>query len=315
MTGRVRALLAAVLAAGGAACATATNYSDAAGPRYAAAPVSAPPSDTLHVVAFNVKYAQRVDSAIALLTEDSSLRGADLVLLQEMDEPGTRRIAAALGLGYVYYPATRSPNTGRDFGNAILSRWPLEDDRKIVLPHRARIGGTQRAAVAATLRVRGVAVRVYSVHLATMLGNGPGSRRDQLRTVLVDADRYPVVILGGDFNSETVPEVALDRGFTWPTRRLPRTSVFWTFDHVLLKGLAPAGPAAFGVVSEVRGSSDHRPVWIRIPLPAAGGPPGASAAPGEAAYRAVPPVPIVLSSRMNTTAGAGYQTRPHRKAV
>src|SRR5262245_47892387 len=92
-------------------------------------------------ITFNIRFAREIDRAIALLIEDRDLQGADLVFLQEMDAPGTERIAAALGMHYVYYPATVHPGNGRDFGNAVLSRWPLRDEHKIVLPasraHRA----------------------------------------------------------------------------------------------------------------------------------------------------------------------------------
>jgi endonuclease/exonuclease/phosphatase family metal-dependent hydrolase len=211
-----------------------------------------------------VKFAEHVDRAIALLEANDSLRDADIVLLQEMDEPGVQAVAGALGFGYVYYPATRRGETHRDFGNAILSRWPMENDRKIILPHRARFNGSQRIAVAATVRIGARRVRVYSVHLATMIGNGPNARRDQLRTVLADADRYPVTIIGGDFNSETVPEIALAHDLAWPTRGLPRTNGLWTFDHVLLRGLAVPDTSDVGVVKDVQGASDHRPVWARL---------------------------------------------------
>ena len=56
-----------------------------------------------------------------------------------MDEPGARAFADSLGFGYVYFPATLHPVTGRDFGNAVLSRFPIEDERKIVLPFLARV--------------------------------------------------------------------------------------------------------------------------------------------------------------------------------
>jgi len=258
-----------VLAAFGlvAGCRSAVNYGDAAGPRYAGNRVSALPApDQLRVVSFNVKFAERVGRAIALLRDNDSLRGADILLLQEMDAPGVREIADALAMSYVYYPATVSPSTGRDFGNAILSRYPITDDRKIVLPHRARIGGTERAAVGATVLVGSRRVRVYSVHLATMVGNGPNARRDQLRALLADADTVTTVIIGGDFNSETVPEIAEQHGYRWPTRQLPHTNTFWTFDHFLLKGVALAEPASLGVVHDVHGASDHKPVWALLTL-------------------------------------------------
>ncbi|MGH7646156.1 MAG: endonuclease/exonuclease/phosphatase family protein [Gemmatimonadales bacterium] len=265
MKHRIRACAAgAVLLAGalGAACATALNYGGAAGPRYAGADFLAPAagSDTIRVVTFNLKYSVRVNDAIGLLRTDAALRGADVVLLQEMDEPGVRAAADSLRMSWVYYPASRHPRTGRDFGNAVLARWPIVDDRKIVLPHLARFRRSQRAAVGATVLVGDLPVRVYSVHLATVIGNGPTERREQLAAVLDDAASYPAVVVAGDFNSETVPAYAADRGYAWPSRSLPHTNAWWTFDHVLLRGLALARDGSIGV-SDAAGASDHKPVW------------------------------------------------------
>jgi endonuclease/exonuclease/phosphatase family metal-dependent hydrolase len=252
-----------------AACSAARlNYTDPLGPRYAGGAPSAPRhGDTLKVVSFNIQYAEHVDRAIALLRETEALRDPDVLLLQEMDELGAREIADSLGLDYVYYPSRLHPGTRRDFGNAILSRYPMESDRKIILPHLARLNHTLRTAVGATIRVGGRRIRVYSVHLATMAENGPGARRDQLAAVLADAERYPAVVLGGDFNSGSVPEIAVERGFAWPTSHLGRTRALWDTDHVLLKGLAVAGNPAVGLVPEVRGASDHKPVWALVLLP------------------------------------------------
>ena len=246
-----------------AACSAAVNYTDQAGPRYGQArPLAqAPAGDTLRLVTFNIAFARHTDVAIELLRGDRELAGADLIFLQEMDAPSAARVADSLGLSWVYYPATHHPETHRDFGNAILSRYPIVDDTKLPLPHLARLRGTQRAAVAATILIGGRPVRVYDVHLATMVGNGPIARRDQLRVVLEDAERYPDAIIAGDFNSETVPAMALERGFRWPTQRLPHTSGLWTFDHVLLRGFTAADSASVGVVADNRGASDHRPVW------------------------------------------------------
>ena len=264
-----RAILIATLAAGLGGCATASlNYTDPAGPRYAAAvPARAGAPDTLSVVAFNVKFGERVDRVVQLLREDGPLHEPDVLLLQEMDEAGTRAIADSLGVGYVYYPSTLHPLTKRDFGNAVLSRFPILEDRKIVLPHLARFRHTLRAAVGATIVVGTRRLRVYSVHIATFVANGPHDRREQLAAVLADADAYPLVVMGGDFNSETVPEIAVPRGYLWPTRNLPHTDAFWTLDHLLFKGLTLAAPPAVGLVREVRGASDHKPVWARVVLP------------------------------------------------
>jgi endonuclease/exonuclease/phosphatase family metal-dependent hydrolase len=236
------------------------------GPRYAAPPpaeaAQRPRGDTLRLATFNIAYARRVDAATRLLGSDPALRGADVLLLQEMDAAGTRRIAEALGMGYVYYPAIVHQRTHRNFGNAVLSRWPIVEDAKIILPHRSRYAGTQRIAVAATVRVGGTPVRVYSVHLGTVADVGPGARREQMRAVLADAARYPRAVVGGDLNDAAVARVARDAGYAWPTERGPRTmGMLGRVDHILLRGLATPDSAAAGTVLDTRGASDHRPVW------------------------------------------------------
>jgi len=247
------------------------NYADPLGPRYAGGAPSLPRhGDTLKVVSFNIQYAEHVERAIALIRQTEALRDPDILLLQEMDELGAQVIADSLDLDYVYYPSRLHAGTRRDFGNAILSRYPMEDDRKIILPHVARVNHSLRTAVGATIRVGDRRIRIYSVHLATMAENGPGARREQLAAVLADAERYPVVVLGGDFNSGSVPEIALARGFAWPTSHLGRTRAFWDMDHVLVKGLAVAGSPAVGLVEKVGGASDHKPVWALVLLPAPG---------------------------------------------
>jgi len=255
-----------VTAVGVAGCRTGRNYAAPEGPRYAGAPGQdsaghLPATDTLRVVSFNIEFSQQVDSAIAVLAGDSALRSADVLLLQEMNEEATTRIAGALGLGYVYYPAIFHYRTNRLMGNAVLSRWPIVEDRKIVLPHVSRFVRTQRTATAATIRVGDVLVRVYSTHLGTMGDLAPAARRDQLRAILADAKRYPRVVIGGDMNDAAVGQVARDQGYAWPTQRGPATTWLGRLDHIFLKGIAVPETAAAGTVLNVGRASDHLPVW------------------------------------------------------
>lgn len=250
-------------------CATTTrlNYDQPDGPRYTGRPPAGQASarkhsDTLRLVSFNIEFAFQVDSAIAVLTSDAALRGADVVLLQEMDAAGTERIAAALGMWYAYYPATLHPRTKRDMGNAVLSRWPIVADAKLRLPHISRIRRTRRTATVATIRVGDKDIRVYSAHLGTPADIGPGARRDQLRTILADAAGYRHVIIGGDMNSGAIGRIARERGYAWPTERGQRTMILGRWDHIFLKGLASIDSAASGTVRNVRNASDHRPIWV-----------------------------------------------------
>jgi len=223
----------------------------------------------LRLVTFNVKFAQHVDRAIALFDSTPSLRDADLVMLQEMDAAGTRQIAAALGLWYVYYPASVRPVSKQDFGNAILSRWPIVADRKVLLPHVGRIRAARRAAVAATIDVGGFDLRVYNVHLATQMEISPGGRRDQARAVLADAAGYAHVIVAGDMNSHGIGRLFADEGFAWPTRDQPVTTALFNWDHIFLRGVALTGSDGTGVVPDNHYASDHRPVWAVVATGAA----------------------------------------------
>jgi endonuclease/exonuclease/phosphatase family metal-dependent hydrolase len=40
----------------------------------------------------------------------------------------------------------------------------------------------------------------------------------------------------------------------------------FSFDHVVARGLTPAGDPAAGVVREAKQASDHRPVWALLHL-------------------------------------------------
>ena len=245
----------------------AVNYADPAGPIYATAHGTAPAKrETVRIVTFNIQFALHVDEAIEVLRTTPALRDCDLLLVQEMDEAGTEKIARALGMSSAYVPGTVHPRTHRDFGNAVLSPWPIEDARKLLLPHESRAIRQRRIAVAATVNVGGRRVRAYSVHVETMLRMSGGGRRDQVEAVLDDARAWsgPVVI-AGDFNGWDLARTVEDAGYGHLTRDVHGTlrgmlGRWLAFDHVFARGLRLAGPGAAGVEDE-RGASDHRPVW------------------------------------------------------
>jgi endonuclease/exonuclease/phosphatase family metal-dependent hydrolase len=267
----------AACAALGAGCARAVNYLDPDGPLHsfrpeAAARTVAPrPGAPFRVATFNVAHAIELDRAIEVLRLAPELRGADVVALQEMDAPGTERIARALGFHAVYFPSGVHPAHRKDFGCAVLSPWPLEEPAKVLLPHGARVSGLRRAATAATVVRGSERVRVYSVHLPAPVSISPGSRREQLRVLAADALRHdgPAVI-AGDLNSHGAAEEIAKAGFRWATRETGATTRLrllgmslkgLAYDHVLARGL---DAYATGVVQDNRGASDHRPVWALL---------------------------------------------------
>lgn len=264
LVGPVAALVAAAVALA-SSCAPALNYVEADRPRYEGHHAAPDADPAFRVVTFNVKFAREIDRAARLLREHEELREADLVALQEMDAEGTERIARALSMDYVYYPAIRHPASDRDFGNAILSRWPLTDSGKLLLPHHSRFRDMQRIAVSATAGTPLGPVRVYSVHLETPGGIAAVNRQRQAAAVIKDAERYPRVIIAGDFNSREVGKVFEWYGFRWVTKDLGSTISFFAWDHVFVRGLEP-DRRRVGIVRDNDGASDHLPVWAVLDL-------------------------------------------------
>jgi endonuclease/exonuclease/phosphatase family metal-dependent hydrolase len=285
---RVRRLAPVLLAGsiGTAGCAPVYNFVDPTGPRYAGgryqprlgenpggaryvgtaatAPGTAP---RLRVVTFNIRYAREIERAIALL-ERAPLREADILTLQEMDARGVERIADALGMAYVYYPAAALPTRNKDFGNAVLVRGTIEDDRKVLLPHAGRFGGMRRIAVGVTANLAGRQVRVYSAHLGTPKDISDGARRAQVAAIAADARGSGLpVIVAGDFNNRGgVARAFTEAGFGWVTRGVGRTISVFSWDHVFVRGFDAAMGMRSGAVRS-NGASDHRAVWVELPLP------------------------------------------------
>jgi endonuclease/exonuclease/phosphatase family metal-dependent hydrolase len=268
-------LLAAALCAGATGCKSAANYPDPSGPLYETryAPEGKDGARSLRVATFNIEYGVHLDAALKVLTTAPELQDLDLLALQEMDAPGVDRIAKALRFNSLYAPSGVHPHTGRDFGAALLSPWPLLEPRKVVLPHGAHGSGLRRAAVGATLVRPAHRLRVYTVHLPSPFGVGGKDRREEVDVLLADAQDSPdPVIILGDLNSHDLGERFVERGYLWLTRDLGPTAselgVFHlAYDHVFARGLRP-GPGTFaGVVRRNEHASDHRPVWAVLEVP------------------------------------------------
>lgn len=261
-----RAACAAIVSILAAGCAKARNYTDPAGPIFAGSAGVAPAEESaateIRVVTFNVKFAKHVDRAIELLRRPGPLRDADVLVMEEMDGPGTEQVARALLMNHVYVPSAVHPAGHKDFGVAILSPWPLEDARKIPLPHEHRIRKTRRAAVSVTVRLPWGPLRVYGLHLESPVGLGGGDRRDQARAAIADAAGWsgPVVV-AGDFNGRGGADEIAKAGFFWATRHVKNTAMRFDLDHVLARGLCPAGEGAAAKADDETNASDHHPVW------------------------------------------------------
>ena len=250
------------------ACGAARNYIEYDSPKYMGHLAATPPSASgrIKVISFNLKYANEVALAIQEFRAWPGLWEADIILLQEMNWLGTQKMAQALGYNYLYYPASIHPWTGKLFGNAILSKWPICQTEKLMLPYRNPLTKQQRIAAVATVTIDDVPVRVYSIHLETMLLSQV-KRLEQVRTILEhirNREEAAHYIVGGDFNMVGAREISLtsaifsEAGFESATPGIGATAAkFLRLDHIYTKGmqLIEAGKESRST------SSDHVPVW------------------------------------------------------
>lgn len=227
----------------------------------------------LRAVSWNIEFGLRADAAATILAEHPDLREADVVMLQEMDEPGTATIAERLEMAHVYAAASVHPQTDRPFGNAIVSRWPISAPAITHLPHVAAIQGQPRIALTAMLDVEGRQVSGVSVHTETPVLSHR-KRLVQFISLGDDVASLPNerVIVGGDFNTassrsvQAVTEELARRGLhrmsAGSGATLRRAGREFVLDHVFARGFAPV---ASGVVRDLE-VSDHAPVWADVEL-------------------------------------------------
>ncbi len=250
-----------------AGCQLAHNYSDPDGPRYAGEHASDPAGMAalphIKVITFNIQYGKHYARAREALSGVPELAGADVVLLQEMDAPGTQAIAAALGHDYVYYPG--SVQRGRDFGNAVLSRWPIVDDQKLILPHKSPVDGRQRIAVRAAIQTPLGILEAFSVHNETPW-LGPRARLEQAEAILNAARQAPAwAIIAGDFNTgdpgslDATVELYAQQGFVWVSHH--GGGGLETLDSTFARQSASLASG-----SVATNASDHEPQWVQLEL-------------------------------------------------
>jgi len=252
------------------------NYTNLNRPRYAVTRqtnVSPRPSfkKSLKVVSYNIEYALKISKAIDLLKHYEELKDADVILLQEMDAEGVEKIAQALEYNYVYYPAVIHPIHGKDFGNAVLSKWSIIDDEKIILPNLST-RSRQRIAVGATLQIEDKLVKVFSLHMGIFVK--PSERKKRVRTILETvAPSIDYCIVGGDFNTFTkkdhkeIQEAFTKSNFEFATEGIGWTNRHWylffnkpALDHIYTKGMHVASA---GKIMD-RTASDHLPIWTEL---------------------------------------------------
>lgn len=221
----------------------------------------------LLVVAWNLHYAEKLDQAIATLENVPELHDADVLLLQEMDIEGVETLAQRLHYNYVFYPAAFHRVRKEEYGNAILSKWPISHPAKILLPNWLPGWLQSRNAARATISVENTEFLVYSVHLDTvwMVPVWALTQGEFLVEEVGNENKF--VILGGDFNTWNPSGIAtLERrlskvGLERLTKRTGYTfessGMRLTLDHIFSGEVLEYQAGVFRDTD----ASDHYPVW------------------------------------------------------
>jgi len=255
-------------------CGPTSNYLDTLEPQFEGnfANQSSDFSGTIKVVSYNISFANQIDRAIHELSEFDDLKDADIILLQEMDETGTEAIAQALSYNFVYYPASISQSNDKNFGNAILAKWPIDASEKIILPHKSPRNQQIRIAVKAIVTIDETEILVYSVHTETFW-LGRQKRDDQIDTLVRSIDTsFQYIVVGGDFNTltprsiEELEDSFGEIGMEQATQDVGYTAQYGSFkfvlDHIFTKGMTVVEAGN----SEEAKASDHLPIWTKLRL-------------------------------------------------
>lgn len=187
---------------------------------------SADGKEAFTAAVFNMETGNRLDRIIPYLTQHPALSGVDVIFANELDcgmarsknLHTTQVLAEKLHLNYAYgveFVTAAAGENGNGLGmhgNAILSRYPLENVSIYHLPvlndwfynaGDCRLGG--RIAILAEVKIKGRRVGLCSVHLENRAT--PETRPVQMQALCEELERrFPgmPVLMGGDMNTNTV---------------------------------------------------------------------------------------------------------------
>lgn len=188
----------------------------------------APRKSAYRILAWNVERGKELTGQIEMFRQHEYLRGADVLLLTETDVGMARSgntdvaqtLARELGYDYAFVPCYLSLVKGsgieRDIegendlglhGNAILSRYPMSDIRRISLSNGIdKMAGNEKrlgsqTAVSATIEFPGKPTTLACVHLDA--NSTQRHRMEQMRDILDAIPTAGPALLGGDWNTTT----------------------------------------------------------------------------------------------------------------
>lgn len=241
----------------------------------------------LRVMTYNIQHGVGMDRRLDLERIAAAIAesGAELVALQEVDRHFGQRsgfadqagwLAERLSMDHAYGCSLDLAPGGADrprrqYGNALLSRYPIDEPSTTLLPRSELAGNPEdRCLLTGRIQLAGTPIRIHNTHLHQSTPQGRLTQARRVRELIGTAPEP--VILCGDFNAapdtEEVREIGrglIDawsragrgRGHTF-NARAPRIRI----DYVLT---SPELVATAATVLDTP-ASDHRPVLAELEL-------------------------------------------------
>jgi endonuclease/exonuclease/phosphatase family metal-dependent hydrolase len=160
------------------------------------------PSNTFRLMTYNIHQGFSAGNvpSLDMLVDVISREAPDVLVLQEVvrgwmiDEQhdALSVLAERLDMPYVF-----APNIGDLYGNAILSRFPMTDVKRIHFAVQKELKHQPRGAVG----VRIGDVLIITTHLDDV-SDSSAIRQEQVRTIFREWDGEKVAVIAGDMNAE-----------------------------------------------------------------------------------------------------------------
>ena len=200
---------------------------------------------------YNLKHGEE-NSDLKKIAANITKNNIEIVGFQEVDN-NTKRSGKVNQIkrlseltGYQYYKFFKAINhDGGEYGTAILSKYPIEESKKINLSSGS---AEQRVLGYTKINVDGTYVNFFVTHLSYDGEGGGASRTKQFSEVAAELAKYDNFVLSGDFNTRNLDEYSVIFGsalvntkenpqITYPDGRSPLDNLVyststWKFDKI-----------------------------------------------------------------------------------
>jgi endonuclease/exonuclease/phosphatase family metal-dependent hydrolase len=243
----------------------------------------------MRVMSWNIHHGEGMDNVIDIdrIAQVILDEKADIVALQEVDRGVERskkidmitKLADHTGMTYAF--GKTMEYQGGDYGNAILTRFPIFEERNVLF--RKFPETEQRGVLLLVLGINGEEIVVASTHLDSQGSDSVRSPNvDDLRTILKATGLRPIMLCG-DFNDipssrvvSKLKEEYLDnweRSGTWEGYTFPSDMPGKRIDYIFTNKLRNQDSASAPVRLRPRAAhvakstaSDHVPLLVEFEL-------------------------------------------------